>query len=226
MDRWVCREIGAKSIDCGRTVEVSKPFEQSYRAGWVETGRLCQQPSERVGLELQPVHDVRGLSTYDAAAAVSAPVRLSQHFRSAPHLIGFNARQFYGEALQVMTVCPQNASADRIHLESVLGGSDRVDDAELDAALDLVDRLGTLGSTSIGLVSPFRKVVDALEERALDRWSLADLDRLGLQIGTVHGFQGSERDSIVAVLGLAAEPNASGLRWLQRRPWWLRSARR
>lgn len=172
--------------------------------------------AERVGLELQPVHDVRGLSTYDAAAAVSAPVRLSQHFRSAPHLIGFNARQFYGEALQVMTVCPQNASADRIHLESVLGGSDRVDDAELDAALDLVDRLGTLGSTSIGLVSPFRKVVDALEERALDRWSLADLDRLGLQIGTVHGFQGSERDSIVAVLGLAAEPNASGLRWLQR----------
>ncbi|MCP3938441.1 MAG: AAA family ATPase [Actinomycetia bacterium] len=174
------------------------------------------EAAERAGIETEPLHDVRSNSAFDAAAAAVTPIRLAEHFRSAPHLIGFNARRFYDDKLHVMTIRPANSDADRIHTQRINSTSkDRVDPIEISAAIDLAANLGRAGYDSIGLVSPFRAVADALEAVALDQWTAAELDSLGLRLGTVHSFQGSERDVVIAVLGVEAEPTSSGLRWVQ-----------
>ncbi len=172
--------------------------------------------ASEAGLPWSAHLDLRRFSAFDAAAFSSPPIALTHHFRCAPHLIGFNARRFYDDRLHVMTVSPANAGADRIHLEHVVSESeDRVDPVEIEAALDIVDLAAREGATSIGLVSPFRAVADALEAAVLERWSAAESDRLNLRLGTVHGFQGSESDVIVAVLGLPARPKANELRWVE-----------
>ena len=53
---------------------------------------------------------------------------------------------------------------------------------------------------TLGVVSPFRAQADALEA-IRDRWTAEEIGRVRLRVGTVHAFQGAERD--VVLLSLA-----------------------
>lgn len=157
--------------------------------------------------------DVRRMSLFDLAAA-AAPVRvLDQHFRSAPHLISFSARRFYGGAVTVATTHPRNDDLDCITVE-VLDGERTagVSRAEIDRALAIVRErqaaARAAGTTaSIGLLSPFRTQADAIEAAVVDQFSLEEIDELDLRVGTVHGFQGCERDLVI--ISLALDPASS-----------------
>jgi hypothetical protein len=159
--------------------------------------------------------DVRRMSLFDLAAA-AAPVRmLDQHFRSAPHLISFSARRFYDGKVTVATTHPRNDDRDYITVEVVQGDrDDGVSRAEIDRAIAIVrDRLAaarTAGTTaSVGVLSPFRAQADAIEAAIVEQFSLEEIDELDLRVGTVHGFQGCERDLVIISLGLdaASSPN-------------------
>jgi hypothetical protein len=79
-----------------------------------------------------------------------------------------------------------------------------VNAAEVAAVGEQLERLAAQGATSIGVVSPFRAQADALESMLLKRFDVDGINRLGLRVGTVHAFQGAERDIIVLSLGLTA----------------------
>ena len=146
-----------------------------------------------------------------------APVqRLEEHFRSAPHLIEFSSRRFYDGGLDVATRHPSNEDADHIHIELVEeggrgGSSKRANDAEVNRCLEVAQRYIEQGCTSIGFMSPFRTQADALEEAVLDAYRLEEIDRYGLRVGTVHGFQGDERD--VVILSWAVGPDEGASAW-------------
>lgn len=148
--------------------------------------------------------DVRRVSTFDAAAAV-APVRwLDEHLRSVPHLIRFSADRFYDEHLHVVTLHPSVATTDAIDTRHVgaHGGGDVVE-AEVAAVLAELDALAaSADEPTVGVVTPFRAQADALEAAVLERYDLATITRLDLRVGTVHGFQGGERDVVVLSFGL------------------------
>jgi hypothetical protein len=69
------------------------------------------------------------------------------------------------------------------------------------AVLALVRRLAAQ-TTGIGVITPFRAQADALEAALLDAFDVDEIERLGLRVGTVHAFQGSEAETVVASLGL------------------------
>jgi hypothetical protein len=150
--------------------------------------------------------DVRRMSVFDAAAAVSPVSFLDEHHRSVPHLIAFSDRRFYGGRLKVRTRHPATETVDAIHVVHVRGAivDDGVNVAEVAAVGEQIGRLADQGATSIGVISPFRAQADALEAMLLDRFDVAAIDRLGLRVGTVHAFQGAERDIIVLSLGLTS----------------------
>jgi hypothetical protein len=158
--------------------------------------------------------DVRRLSAFDLAASV-APVRfLDEHFRSLPHLVAFSAERFYAGRLAIATRHPANDDLDCISVRFVTGAreSEGANPAELDAVLGvLTERRG--GGRSVGVVSPFRAHIDALEQRLTtsDGTLARDLD---LRIGTVHGFQGCERDVLVVSLAVGPSAPAGSLRFL------------
>ena len=160
--------------------------------------------------------DVRRMSAYDLAVGAAPVTWLDEHYRSAPHLIEFSARRFYGERMTVATRHPRNDNTDVIDVVRVPDARvvDGVCRAEVEAVLATVGRLAGEGNSGIGVISPFRAQADALETALLGAYPVAEIERLGLRVGTVHAFQGSEASVIVASLGLAEGDNAGRTRFV------------
>jgi hypothetical protein len=160
--------------------------------------------------------DLRRNSAFDAAVAV-APVRwLDAHYRSVPHLIEFSAEHFYGDRVTLMTRHPRNEQLDAIDVVRVAGTrTDGVNGVEVDAVQRIVRDLAAAGITSIGVVSPFRAQADALEEMLIEHFAVEEIRQLGLRVGTVHTFQGNERDVVVMSFALAPEDGASSRRFVE-----------
>jgi hypothetical protein len=138
--------------------------------------------------------DVRRVSAYDLAAGAAPATWLAEHHRSVPHLIGFAARRFYGDRLDVLTRTPATEGADAIDIV-------RAPD-ELAAVLKLVEEEAAAGTRGIGVISPFRPQADALEAALVEAYPVEKIEELGLRTGTVHAFQGSEADVVIVSLGL------------------------
>ncbi|MFI6327451.1 AAA domain-containing protein [Micromonospora chersina] len=161
--------------------------------------------------------DVRRSSAFDVAAGAAPVTWLGEHHRSVPHLIQFSARRFYGGRLELVTRHPRNERADVIDVLTVDGATvvDGVNQAEVAAALDLVRRLADdPPAGGIAVVSPFRAQADALEAALLAAYDVDEIERLGLRTCTVHAFQGSEADVVVASLGLVDDDPPSRHRFV------------
>ena len=155
--------------------------------------------------------DVERVSLFDVGSSRVPSLVLDEHFRSAPHIIEFSARRMYDGRLHVVGRNPLNEAADHIHIEYVDGArnAELVNGVEVEACIVLGERAIADGYTSIGFVSPFEEQAQALEEAILDRWQLEEIDAYGLRVGTVHGFQGDERDVIIASWAIGPDEGAN-----------------
>lgn len=155
--------------------------------------------------------DVRRLSLFDIAASTSGTEFLSEHFRSAPHLIGFSAQRFYDGHLRLATRHPTNDTKDCISIDRVPG--DRADSGvnlvEVDRVIEhITAHLADPATTAtVGVMSPTRAQADAITDAAMEAFSLEEIERVKLRIGTVHGFQGCQRD--IVLLSLAIDDDAA-----------------
>jgi hypothetical protein len=75
----------------------------------------------------------------------------------------------------------------------------------VEAVRKVVSELVADGETSVGVITPFRHHAEQLEEMLARSFTDQEIDQVRLRVGTVHGFQGGERDVVVASLGLAAD---------------------
>jgi hypothetical protein len=148
--------------------------------------------------------DLRRVSAFDLAAAAAPVTRLDEHYRSAPHLIEFSASRFYDNRITVATRHPSNERADAIDVVRVPDAAvhDGVNAAEVGAVVGVVRDLAGAGARSVGVVTPFRAQAEALESALLKEFAVEEIERLGLRVGTVHAFQGSEAEVVVASLGV------------------------
>jgi hypothetical protein len=169
------------------------------------------------GVDREPVLaatlDVRRNSAFDVAAGVTSVVALDEHFRSAPHLVEFVARRLYDGEVRVATRAPSTESKDCVTVIRLDGerDDDGVVRAEVERTLVELRRLRAEGARSVGVVTPFRAQADALERAVLAAFGADDLEAMDLRVGTVHAFQGNERDVVVASLGLG--PGAPAASW-------------
>jgi hypothetical protein len=164
--------------------------------------------------------DVRRVSAFDLATGAAPVTWLDQHYRCAPHLIGFSARRFYAGRLTVATRHPANDSRDVIEVVRVEGGEPGgaggtgVNRVELAAAVRVVRDLAAAGTVGIGVITPFRSQADALESALVEAFSVAELERLALRVGTVHAFQGSEAGTVVVSLAINDDDPPSRTRFV------------
>jgi hypothetical protein len=143
--------------------------------------------------------DVRRVSTFDLAAGAAPATWLAEHHRSTPHLIGFSAHRFYADRIAVMTRTPAAEAMDAIDVVRVPSAT--LTD-EVDTALKVVGDLVAEGQRGIGVISPFRAQAEALEAALVAAYPVERIEELGLRVGTVHAFQGSEAEVVVVSLGL------------------------
>lgn len=137
---------------------------------------------------------------------------LDEHFRSLPQIIAFSNREFYADALRIMTRRPETTKMKAIELWRVQGSRNEqgVNRTEADALVEEVVRrierdAGLSGTaSSIGILSPFRDQVDHLLARIEKLVSLDALKKHDILVGTAHTFQGEERD--IMYLSLVVDP--------------------
>jgi hypothetical protein len=163
----------------------------------------------------------RERSAFDAFAhAAGRPLLLDEHYRCHPAIIEVSNCCYYAGQLVVLTDPTELALRDAhpVRWQHVAGraehpsrGSCRNDD-EVRAVIDLVRRLdATLPATvSIGVVTPFRAQRVALE-RAFQNARVTHM----LKIGTIHTFQGGERDVMVLSPVAAAGIRQATVDWLR-----------
>lgn len=161
--------------------------------------------------------DLRRVSAFDAAASSSAVTWLDEHHRSVPHLIEFSAARFYRDRLKLMTRHPSTQQVDAIDVVSVDGvrGDNGVNLVEVSTVMAMLAELRDEGWRSVGIVTPFRAQADAIESAILDKLSLEDISAIGLRVGTVHAFQGGERDLMLVSLGLDRSSPAASRRFVE-----------
>jgi len=169
--------------------------------------------------------DVRRVSAFDLAATMGAPVLLSEHYRSVPHLIGFSLRRFYLDQVAVMTTSPANEVEDRIDVvtseprQQTSGGvllpieANDHRQGEVRTALELVRSLVHSGQSDIGVITPFRVHAGFIEAGLADAFDDEEIRAHRLRSGTVHSFQGSEADTVIVAPGISPGDPAGRLRF-------------
>jgi hypothetical protein len=169
--------------------------------------------------------DVRRVSAFDLAAGAAPTTWLAEHYRSAPHLIEFSAHRFYADRISVTTRHPSNERADAIQVLRVAAGAvpddevpdgevvDGVNKAEVARVVAAVRELAAAGTHGIGVVTPFRAQADALESALLTAFPVDEIEKLELRVGTVHAYQGSEADTVIASLAVTDDEPAARLRF-------------
>lgn len=159
--------------------------------------------------------DIRRVSAYDLACGAGPIVELTEHHRSVPHIIGFSAAKFYQGRVKPVTTHPRNHETDAVTVHRVEAAKSRggLVRAEVDAAVDLLAELVEDGQRGLAVLSPFRAQAEAIEQAIVRRFELQTIRERRIRAGTVHAFQGSEADTVIASLGVAPADPAGRLRF-------------
>ena len=143
--------------------------------------------------------------TGNAFALVAAPpLMLREHFRCHEDIAGYFNDEYYNGKLRIRTneaklKFPANMGFRRSVVWRDVRDSLNNEIAEAKVLLGDLVRNGYEGS--VGVISPFRKVVERLKQE-LHGNPLVDSAK---DVNTANGFQGGERDLIIFVLGLTSE---------------------
>ncbi|MEU5432996.1 AAA domain-containing protein [Streptomyces sp. NPDC020719] len=155
-----------------------------------------------------------------AEQAAGGTLLLDEHFRCHPHIAGISNEFFYDGGLTVLTDTrgrPALASRPAVIWTDVTGraarppfGGSWVNDGEIHKVLAsvtyLLDHLPP--EATVGVVTPFTAQAETLRKR------LRPYDEERLRIGTVHTFQGGERDVMVFSLVAAEGMHTGAVEWV------------
>lgn len=208
----VDQPLAAPALVRARRAVVAGDPRQLRHVSFVSAAQVAEAVTAEGAGDLAGLVDVPRMSLFDVAAPAAAVHWLDEHHRCAPHLVGFAGERFYPGRLALLTTHPSIADLDCIDTERVTGTRDKkgVNAVEVAAVIAHARRRVDAGVTSLGLLSPFRAQADAIERAVIDAFTVEEITRGGLRIGTVHSFQGSECDELVVSLALTdADPAAS-----------------
>lgn len=130
---------------------------------------------------------------------------LDEHYRSLPDIIKFSNRKFYSNAINIMTEKPDIPANEGIYIEKV-DGKRTTQGYNIEEADKILEKLKKIISAqanleksycnSLGIISPFRAQVDYIITQVNRKFSISDINKHDLLIGTAYAFQGEERDFI------------------------------
>ncbi|MCY3825870.1 MAG: AAA domain-containing protein [Candidatus Dadabacteria bacterium] len=133
-------------------------------------------------------------------------VLLEEHYRSHPLIIGFSNRYIYQKRLQLKKDSIEISNALGISGIDVQGfckrgqlGRSWINEKEAEKVVTLIQELrnnNRYSNFTIGVVTPFRSQADLIANLIEKQTSDSDIHR-DITIGTVHTYQGDERDLMI-----------------------------
>ena len=144
--------------------------------------------------------------TYLACDAVSDEVLLHHHYRCDPKIIGFNNQKYYNSKLEI---CSEGGDQQPLVYVDVRNEGSEIKNTA-PAEVDEIIRYASMNKDkSIGVITPFvnqRKLI----ENALQKEQLRNV-----ACGTVHAFQGDEKDVILFSTAITDQTQTGTYEWLK-----------
>ncbi len=144
--------------------------------------------------------------TFLACDAVSDEVLLRNHYRCNGKIIAFNNQKYYHSRLQV---CSRSQETHPLVYLDVKSGSGNMRNTAPEEVEQIVRYARENQDKSIGVITPFvnqRKLIeDALEKARLQN----------VACGTVHAFQGDEKDVVLFSAAITDQTRAGTYEWLK-----------
>lgn len=140
--------------------------------------------------------------------AISEEILLHNHYRCAKEIINFNNKKYYNNQLKVM--CEPNV-AEPLCFYNVKDKGDNIKNTSEEEANRIVEYIKENLTKSIGIITPFRNQQELIESKLKE----AGIDLKKYSVGTVHKFQGDEKDTILFSLALTNKTHHKTYDWVR-----------
>ncbi len=154
-------------------------------------------------------YDYRNKSVYQtflSADAVSDEVLLSYHYRCHPKIIGFNNKKYYNNKLNIRSSDNEKHPLEFIECHSKDTTLKNTSESE---AKEIVHYVKTHPDKTIAVITPFVNQRNEIQEE-LNQSGITNVD-----CGTVHAFQGDEKQEIIFSLALTDKTHEKTYSWLK-----------
>ncbi|MDE6675787.1 MAG: DUF2726 domain-containing protein, partial [Acetatifactor sp.] len=143
---------------------------------------------------------------YLACDAVSDEILLHNHYRCHPRIIEFNNRKYYNSRLQIRTESREAAPLEYMDMQDTRADVKNTAPAEARAVAEYAARNR---DRSIGVITPF------VNQKQLIEQALKEEGVTNVTCGTVHAFQGDEKDVILFSTAITDQTQARTYEWLK-----------
>lgn len=144
--------------------------------------------------------------TYLACDAVSDETLLHNHYRCHKRIIEFNNRKYYNSRLKIMSESEEKYPLVYMDMRETYSDYKNTAPAEV---YEIVRYATENRDKNIGVITPFVNQKKLIEE------GLARAKVTNVSCGTVHAFQGDEKDVILFSTAITDQTQASTYEWLK-----------
>lgn len=144
--------------------------------------------------------------TFLACDAVSDEILLHYHYRCHEKIIGFNNKKYYNEKLCIQTKSDEKEPLLYIDVKDSQSNGKNTAPAEVE---EILRYAAANRDKTIGVITPFVNQRKLLEEAAREA-RLANVD-----CGTVHAFQGDEKDVVLFSTAITQQTGQGTYQWLK-----------
>lgn len=144
--------------------------------------------------------------TYLACDAVSDETLLHNHYRCHKRIIGFNNRKYYNSRLNIMSASKEEQPLVYIDMSETSSYYKNTAPSE---AHEIAKYAALNRDKNIGVITPFVNQKNLIEEE-LQRAKISNVT-----CGTVHAFQGDEKDIILFSTAITEQTQVGTYEWLK-----------
>ncbi len=143
---------------------------------------------------------------YLASDSVSDEILLHNHYRCDPRIIGFNNKKYYNSLLELKAEAKE---ADPLVYVAVDNNEQVTKNTSVVEVNSIVEYVTANKDKNIGIITPFvnqkELINNALKERGISN----------VTCGTVHSFQGDEKDVVLFSTAIGAGTQTGTYEWLK-----------
>ena len=159
---------------------------------------------------VQEEYDYRKNSVYKvylACDAVSDEILLHYHYRCHEKIVQFNNKKYYNNMLKIKTKNDEKEPLTYVNIENRPTNIKNTAPGEVEAIVNYVSHHK---DEKIGIITPFvnqkNMILEELQQRKIDR---------NVSCGTVHAFQGDEKDIVLFSTAITKGTHLGTYNWLK-----------
>ncbi|ERJ11902.1 AAA domain-containing protein [Haloplasma contractile] len=146
------------------------------------------------------------LSTMLQVDKQSLYILLKDHYRCAKEIINFSNKKYYDDQLILNT----ESNVEALRAINVDGFSSMKRNTSITEVDSIVQEIkNTYACEDIGIITPFRNQAELIKER-MQKEGMNDV-----KVGTIHTFQGNEKDKIIMSLGITSDTHPKAFDWVK-----------